>query len=177
MAPDLQSLLPEILEEIFVESENLSLPLTCRRFHLLLSKSVVRLHFCTHAFYKGNPQRIKQSDFSRIVHLQTKIFAQKWFTSDFSSKVETAVLKLQEPAYQKRVAEANLRNKSSTNSWHSPGKNKVICSFGAQLPLQALSGPWTDEKVSFLHRLMRWNAKGNIYDKDAAFQGLRDAII
>lgn len=174
--PSIQSLVPEILEEIFIQSENLSLPLVCRRFHLLLSKSIVRLHFCTHVFYNGNPRRVNPADTSRMVDLQTDVFAQKWFTLDFLLEVETAVLKLQEPAYQKRVAEAELHNKSHSNSWQSPGKNKVICTF-AKLPRQALSGPWTDDKVNFLLRLMRWNAKCGMYDRDIAYKGMRDAII
>ncbi len=174
--PGLQSLAAETLEEVYIQSENLSLPLVCRRFHLLLSKSIVRLHFCTHMLYRGNPTRINSTDISRMSDLQTDVFAQKWFTLDFSSELETAVLKLQEPAYQKRVAEAELHNRTHSDSWQSPGKNKVICTF-AKLPRHALSGPWTDDRVNFLLRLMRWNAKRGMYDIDIADKGMRDAII
>ncbi len=173
---NLLSLVPEILEEIFVYSESLSLPLVCRRFHLLLSNSIVRLHFCTHVFYHGNRLRVNAADVSRMTDLQTDVFAQKWFTNGFSSEVETAVLKLQQPAYQKRVAEAKLHNETHSDSWQSPGRNKVICTF-AKLPRHALSGPWTDDKVNFLLRLMRWNAKRGMYDMDMANKGMRDAII
>lgn len=175
-SPGLQSLAAETLEEIYIQSENLSLPLLCRRFYLLLSKSIVRLRFCTHMLYHGNPKRINSTDVDRMSYLQTGVFAQKWFTLDFSSAVETAVLKLQEPAYQKRVAETELHNRTHSDSWQSPGKNKVICAF-AQLPRHLLSGPWTDDRVDFLLRLKRWNAKWGRYDRDIADQGMRRAII
>ena len=111
-----------------------------------------------------------------MTNLQSDIFARRWFTNDFSSKVEAAVLNLQESEYQQRVTETKLHNETHTDSWQSPGKNKVTCAF-ATLPRYALSGPWTDDKIDFLHRLMRWNARRGTADRDMAEKGMRDAII
>ena len=174
--PILQSLPPEIVEKIFVQSENFSLSIVSRRLYSILSKPVVRLHFCTHIFYWGNPKRLTQTNFSRMKNLQTEILAQTWFTNEFSSKVEKAVLALQESAYQKSVAEANMYNETHSDSWHSPGKNKVTCDF-VRLPRHALSGPWTNDNINFLHRLMRWNARRGTADGDMAEKGMRAAIL
>jgi len=92
-----QTLPAEILDEIFVLSENLSLPLTCRHFWVTLSDEPSRVRFCTHVIIQGRSEQGQN-----LAAVQEAIFDQKWFTLALSAKVEEEVLSKQErPDYER----------------------------------------------------------------------------
>ena len=91
-----------------------------------------------------------------MADMQTEIFIQKWFTYEFSSNVEPAVLERHNRASHIMFAPAKLHTESPF-TWKSSDKNLMFCDEEAQLPLHVLSEPWTDDKVKLLQRLVRWS--------------------
>lgn len=172
----LQTIPLEILEPIYIQSENLAFIYVCRRFYSALNVDNVRLRFCTNTFYRGNPKR-SQSDGASRIHLQTAILSNKWFTLELSAQIENAVKKLQEREHRQKEAEAKAYSATHLDSWRSARAHKVLCADGVTLPRRLLYGPWTDDKINFLARLVRWNAKATSQDSGAAERGIQEAIM
>lgn len=170
-APTLSNIPPEILEEIFIHSENLALQTVCRRLYNILIQNVVLLRFCTKIFYEG-----RSLNCTYMAGLQTMVLARKWFTLEFSEKVENAVLKLQDEAFNKMVVEKNLENDVAAWSAQFYEKQMVHCALNTYLPRHLLRRTWVNDSVNLLHRLMIWNAEANPRDVDAAQAGMWYAI-
>lgn len=163
--PSLSSLPPEILEKIFLESENLDLQKASRRLYYVLNDDIVLLRFCTKIFYEG-----RLSEDVKVTNLQNSILSHPCFTPDFAARVEQAVLKLQEPD------QAMLPIKGSVWNDYSE-RNKVRLADGTHLPRRLLLGPWTEDNINLLNRLLRWDAVLNRKDIDAAHCAVVNAII
>lgn len=80
-----------------------------------------------------------------MAKLQTIIFAQRRFTLDFLSKIETVVLKLQELGYQWKPLTIKNRSGRTLENW-APETIQVHCDYDTMLPQHALSGPETMTK-------------------------------
>lgn len=105
---DFFGLLPiEVLEMIFIRSENLDMMFVNRQFHASCGSELVRLRFCAHVFYHGrerNKPPIPRCPSKKCTPirtfrthmgmLQTRILRQKWFTADFAKRVEGMVTRL-----------------------------------------------------------------------------------
>lgn len=163
--PSLNNLPPEILEKIFLESENLDLQKVSRRFYHIINDDIVLLQFCTKIFYEG-----RLSEDVKVANLQNSILSHPCFTSDFAARVEQAVLKLQEPDLQKFATDKWVWNDCSE-------QNQIRCANGTRLPRRLLLGPWTNDNISLLDRLMRWEAIVSPDDRDAAGRGMTNAIM
>ena len=59
--------------------------------------------------------------------------------------------------------------------WIPP--NKVRCANDAYLPNRMLCGPWTDDKLYLLRRLLRWGAIAGPQGKQLAAKGLLTTIV
>jgi hypothetical protein len=173
------TLAPELLEQIFIRSETLSMPLVNSHFYASLRSETVLLSFCTHVFYHGERNHILSTPNydqhngirfmgqSRMGELQNTILDQEWFTISFAKKLEMEVLRLQK-GYPKP---------------HIFDLTRVQPEWRTMWPQRLLRGPWTDGKLD----LIDWIAKSGFFprwekiDLDSANQmikkGMREAIL
>ena len=90
------SLSKELLEQIYVRSENVELPLINHHFHQSLSRNFIRVRFYVHIFYHGRePNGFYLPDYVGVAPVQTRIFQHKWFSNNLAKKVESEVIRLQ----------------------------------------------------------------------------------
>ena len=87
----------EILEQIYVHSENPSLPQTSRQLYQALSSRFIRLQFCSHIFSKdfkssqdfADPRFQADSYYGKdLVRLQTFLLQRTWFDASFAQRLE-----------------------------------------------------------------------------------------
>lgn len=189
-AVSLSKLPLEILEPIFILSENVALQHVCRRLYYVLNDDAVILRFCTRLF--SNHGLIEEANVSvshekemedvlvnqekgmeitaTLADAQSTVLSRKWFTLDFAARLEPEVLKMQD-ACQNRAAK--LRNEPV------PDYERYIFNLapGALVPRRAFRGPWTDYNVNFLKRLEDWGIIRSRANLDAAHEGMECAII
>ena len=180
-AASLSKLPLEILEPIFILSENIALQHVCRRLYYVLNDDTVILRFCTRLF-SSNYVLIEEADMSisyekemeilaAVGDAQSTVLSRKWFTLDFVVRLEPEVLGLQDPAFQIRAAAEKLRNESMPYY----KENKIRLAPGTLVPRRAFRGPWTDYNANFLKRLCDWGVSMS-WDYDAAQEGMECAI-
>jgi hypothetical protein len=136
------SLPQELLEPIYVLSENVDLPLVNRHFHESLSNSFIRVQFCAKVLYYGR----KHEGFYFPEHLglsslQTRIFQHKWFSDNLAKKVEKEVIRLQSGH------ERANRLKGGRRMSRLLPNDRVQVATGTAFPKELLQGPWTQGKV------------------------------
>ena len=168
-APGLFGSLPkELLEKIFVRSQNVDLPMVSRHFYQSLSSNFIRLRFCTHVFYHGKePDGFYTPDHVGLAPVQTRIFRKKWFSNNFAKKVEREVLRLQ--------SRDHLPMELPDGQQRCYDLHRVSVAFNTEIPHVLIQGTWTNSKVKLCNRLIRWGAVGS-HRRDGISQGMTDAI-
>ncbi len=173
----LQSLPCELIEEIYVYSENLNMAATNQLFHQILSQEVPRLRVCSHVFSKAFTSSISYYDcnFSaknqydqNLVKLQNRLLNHLWFDTAFARSLEAITPVLQERAARRKPNfedfssvfldptmldgnENNLGLRVTNRSVWSPEPPKNV-----HMPRRWLFGPWTGERVEIVDRLRSW---------------------
>ncbi|KAL2046162.1 hypothetical protein N7G274_001609 [Stereocaulon virgatum] len=165
----LGSLPQELLEPIYILSENVDLPLVNRHFHESLTNSFIRVKFCAKVLYYGRKHEgFYFPDHLGLSSLQTQIFQHKWFSDSLAKKVEKEVIRLQ------RGNERANRLKGGKRMPRLLPNDRVQVAPGTAFPKELLRGPWTPGKVKLCYRLSRWGV--NVAPKQALSQGMIDAI-
>ena len=162
-----QQLPTELLEEIYIFSENLSLSHVCRLFHTQLNTELTHMRFCTRIFFFGNPKNLASGLVALSLTEQANIIlAQKWFTYDFAKKMERAVLQVQE----EEILYAKEGDNEGDNSGafvlrlcpytgrrvYKTGPNEITTAKQVYLPARLLHGPWTEFTRNFVYLLQDW---------------------
>lgn len=175
-AVTLTSLPAELIEKIYIQSENLDLPLTDGFLHRLLKPEIVKLHFCAHVFSHRFTSKHEYIDCNfaadnprdcEIVLLQNRIVNMPWFKASFARRLEALIPQLRARAQHRRDEDRVLRGdlKPADYPYEGQGIVKRTKQDGCvasedlknvNMPQTLLLGSWTDEKVDLFHRLRGW---------------------
>lgn len=166
-AVTLTSLPAELIEKIYIQSENLDLPLTDGFLHRLLKPEIVKLHFCAHVFSHRFTSKHEYIDCNfaadnprdcEIVLLQNRIVNMPWFNASFARRLEALIPQLRARAQHRRDEDRVLRGdlKPADYPYEGQGIVKRTKQDGCvasedpknvNMPQTLLLGSWTDEKV------------------------------
>lgn len=139
------SLPKELLEQIYVRSESVELPLVNHHFYQSLSHNFIRIWFCAQVFYHGRePNGLYPPDHLGMAPVQTRIFQRKWLSNNLEKKVESEVIRLQRG--NGRVD----RFQDGVKVLHLRPKDRVQIAFSTTIPKELLKGTWTHGKVRLL---------------------------
>ena len=185
-----QRLPTELLEEIFILSENWSLSHACRLFRIRFNNEPSRLRFSTRIFFLGNPENLESGIVASLLKKQAnRLLAQDWFTHDFAKKVEAAVLEMKDEAVV-NPEECDWNNLSDSSDDYTElrcpytggivskiGPNKVSTAKQVYLPARLLCEPWTRDKWALLRLLQRWGTSLNNADTDLCNEAINSAVL
>lgn len=127
----LEGLPNELIENIYVYSENLNLPATSCHLHQLLNHESGRLHFSFYMFihrFTSNDggfntkytSRVYAANYLRdydIVLLQTALINRPWFDAAFASRLEAMTPELQALAGERTDRNKALRHNLEPSTW------------------------------------------------------------
>lgn len=161
-----QQLPNELLEDIYILSETLSLSHVCRLFYARFSTEPTRLRFCTRVFLFGNPDNLASGVVTSLLKKEAStILSQKWFTYEFARKVEKAVLQIQEEMTFHIEASVQGNKQAIYIQRRCPytgilfsilGPNKITAANQVYLPARLLYLPVSYEKWELLSLFQRW---------------------
>ena len=150
-SPCLLVLFPvEILEQIYLNSENLAFAVVNKQISQCLSTQPVRLRFCVRLFLHGyGPSRYEDRERAEFLgYTQTLVFRQPWFSNNFARKVQREVLRFQD------VQEGTVDPLIYQDS------RRVRAANLTEIPKELLlQRPWAPAKVKLIHRMLQWGAK------------------
>ena len=143
---------PEILINIYVDTGNSQLPITCSCIYNSLNNDYARFKFCANIWDPTYDWGLEYPDLSTA---QTHVVAQSWFTPALAERIEREC--------QSRVVQGCQRTIPRTIP-------------GAKLPAYCLRPPWTEEKAALLEILTRWNLKRSWSREKVRCLGLQEAM-
>ena len=176
----------ELLEEIYVLSENLCFPLVYRQFFQCLDNDYILLRFCTRVFFLGNPNNLHSGVVCpSLQRLATAILAQSWFTRRFAKEMEKAVLEMQNEAIFYSEKLDGPGGKDIYTERHCPytggcvpmlGRNRFTAANQVYLPARLLRAPWSNDIRRLLELLKDWGVRLSDADVDLCNEALKSAI-
>jgi hypothetical protein len=186
LAP-IETLPTEIIQDIFLQNMNISLPLASPIIASKLESHHVYNSLCDYAFYYNIPPSTGKRN--GWIAFQSQILAMRWLRWDFfrdylSSRVPprpcgcSIVIDCHEKGGCKE-----MDSQSTTDSVHHNDEElcQKVLIVRCSLPKKLLRGPWTEDKTSFLRCLLRISKSSVDWsNKDAvrlAGQGKREAIM
>ncbi|KAI9675265.1 MAG: hypothetical protein M1817_001167 [Caeruleum heppii] len=144
---------PEILEMIFICSENVEFPLASPHLGSVLSNEYVYIAFCLQAIPAS-------TDGNGNATLQSEILSRRWMKWELWNRISDAW-----DDREKRIgAPASIYMEYSL---YQP----------VDIPSWLLEGPFHEDKVDFLAHLIDWGAMVDDSMQDKAYAGLREAIL
>jgi hypothetical protein len=158
--PPLLALPVELIEQIYIYSQNPALPRASRLLYQALSNEYLRLQLCLYTFSQGF-LRLKSNPPEQFIALeeqaaiQSTIIRQKWFTNALAELLEIKV-----PALQ--AAAQDRENKSGYSIAFGHPSFRVANYPCARMPKSLFVGPWTDEKVEMFYRLRSWYVEPDV---------------
>ena len=168
-SPCLLEIFPvEILEQIYLYSENPSFALVNKQIFQCLSSQSTRLRFCVRLFsYGGGPAPYENNERAEILrHAQTVVFQQPWFSNNFARKLQREVLRLQK--VPERIVDPRR--------YRATRRVRVVSL--TQIPRELmLQKPWGPAKVKLIHRLLKWGAVIPTRPKYIARDAMMNAIV
>lgn len=179
----------ELLEKIFIRSENLDMILINRQFYLSLRSEVARLRFCAHVFYHGRDEEFTPlsgrrerskpapTKLSQMAILQTRILRQKWFTASFAKRLENEVARLQRQDYRE-LDHQTRRRLATSGRYHSVSRsvNKIHLACGVTWTPRLVRGQWTDDELDPARRVAMWGLS-ILPDETMLLDATKDAIV
>ena len=174
----IEALPVEILQDIFVRSLNLDLPLSSPHIASKLSGAHCYLAACFEYLYTPIGDRIRQS------RLQSRIFASRWMTWQFfqifvTKAYEAAGCVCGQHECEKAIWPPDFANPKSMQ--FSIGHLTRLSYIKCRIPPKLLHGPWTEEKVQFLRYLVCTTSMTVDWaDREVrkiALQGKKEAIL
>ena len=166
-SPCLLAIFPvEILEKIYLYSENPSFAVVNKQISRCLSSQSVRLQFCIRLFSYGcGPAPYAHIEAARILgRRQTLVFQQPWFSNNFARKVQREVLRLEEV------------QAGTVNPYQ--GRRYVRVAVLTKIPRGLLlQKPWGPTKVKLIHRMLQWGATIPMRPQYIVRRAMMNAII
>ena len=166
----------EILEEIYLYSENPSFALVNKQFAQCLSSQSIRLRFCVRLFSYGCYPREPEDEeiFENLGRTQTLLLQQPWFSNNLARKVQRQLL-------QPRKAQEEISGVPQEHSFEGPQyhpRRLVRAALWTEIPKQLLlQKPWGKANVRLIHRLLKWGARIPRKPEYIAFDAMMNAII
>lgn len=146
----------EILEQIYLYSENPSFAFVTKQISQCLSSEFIQLQFCVPLFsVKSGVWGLGQEGNARIPgRTLALVFQQPWFSKKFARKVRREVKRLRN-VQQERV---DRSTRHPDRSMHDPSRF-FRADFLDEIPGGLLLGkPWDRAKVNFIRGLLNWGA-------------------
>lgn len=183
--PNLEGLPQELLEIIFLYSENIALPTCSPSLGRKLSSHAVTMEMTMRSFYHTVDHKSTARDRARTSDpvKQTRLLSRRFFTWDYFLKyvarAESTQIKSRGTAW-KETSLVTPGIKDFDGLW--PGGFTKIPYLGFAdtfyIPQKLLQGPWTDDKASFLYVLVAFGGRVNWSDLsgEKAKGGIRSAI-
>lgn len=160
---EFKNLPAELVENIYLYSGNLQLPLVNRSFYYLLSHDTTRLRLCSYIFNHSftskyeytNPNfSADNEDDMEVVKLQTNLLNQVWLSGPFALRLEALTPELQARAIYRRGEDGQLRQGLPPLQWRGTGPR--VTEGNVHMPKTWLIGSWTEDRAEMFHRLRGW---------------------
>ena len=146
----------EILCQIYAVSLNPSLLQVNHKLCYSLNTSYGRLQFALKAL---NPQIRLHTSARYAAELQNWLLRRSWFDNDIARNIERVLSHDARSDGDTLMAELKITDEVHTSSKRRPELHRRIqLTQHVYLPGRLLKGPWTDDQVHLLKRLVRWGA-------------------
>ena len=167
-SPCLLEIFPvEILERIYLYSENPSFAVVNKKISESLSSQSSRVQFCIRIFFTYGPSPYADDETAKLRKgAQNLVLRSQWFSNSFARKLQREVLRLQ----KLQVGIINPIN------YHH--HRRVRLEFPIRIPNELLlQKPWGPAKVKLIHRLWQWGAIIPMRPKYIADNAMMNAIV
>jgi large subunit ribosomal protein L14e len=184
--PTLQGLPQELLEIIFLDSMNISLPRCSPSLGRKLSSRTVAMEFTMNSFFHTVDHRTIYRDRKNTSdpHVQSDILACRFFTYDFFlayvQRAHDAMRELRGEIWE--ATGIKILGVEAFEGLYPFKFTKIVnlgFAHGFHIPEKLLHGPWTQDKASLLYVLVSMNGeidwKGSMAG-EAAKSGMNSAI-
>lgn len=167
----LQDIPVELIEKIYIYSENLGLPLANSDLYRVLNCEAARLHISSYLFSRSFECKYGYTDCNfaadsqhdeALVKLQTTLLSRTWFNASFARRLESLTPELKARALLRNAEDGFSRGNIPPSDRPVEGRAHMRCVGSIETPRNVhmperwLIGPWTDEKVEMFHRLRGW---------------------
>lgn len=159
--PPLLALPVELIEKIYIYSQNPCLPPASRLLYQVLNTEFLRLQLCSYIFSQGIvcltaaiPEQMRIFDEEQAA-IESALIRQIWFTASFAENLEKKV-----PALQ--AAAKDSKHRSGAGVPFGESSYRVANYPCARMPKKLFTGPWTDEKVEMFYRFRSWYVEPDV---------------